>query len=179
MAESGESRVTNFIDPATKLSLVEEAHRQALGRYLDRTQWNRVYVGKNNYYTVERASSENGRHFGPSDIKYTLAYEKTVNKEQCGLCRMYFNRNSMKYRVVNHRINDLQKLWNYARKGRRYESASFLYTVSSVCVFCSQLFSEVDLEKTTAVQVNIISVFSNPKHRELTQYLTNWSHFSH
>jgi hypothetical protein len=140
-------------NPPNGLGLLEEAQRQALGQYLDKTQWNKVYVSKKDFFTVERANRPRGEHFGPEDIKYTLATERTPKKDQCGLCRMYFNRNSLKYRVANHRIVDLQKIWHFSRQGRRYQSASFLYAMTNVCIFCSQLFSDVDLERTT-VQVS-------------------------
>lgn len=39
---------------------------------------------------------------------------------------------------------DLQASWDYVRKGRRYETSSFIYAMSSVCTFCAQLFCKED-----------------------------------
>lgn len=88
--------------------------------------------------------------FDTSLILYYALYifsEKKPNKEQCGMCKMYFEKCSVSYKVPNHRIMDLQKKWKYKREGRRYNTASFIYASETVCVFCSQLFSnELDVD---------------------------------
>ena len=74
------------------------------------------------------------------ETKLTMAYEKGLMKERCGLCKMYFHRNSVNYKVPNHRIFDLERQWNVKREGRRYSNAGFLYKMVDVCCFCSQFF---------------------------------------
>jgi hypothetical protein len=74
------------------------------------------------------------------DFKYTMAYEKGLMKERCGLCKMYFHRNSVNYKVPNHRIFELERQWKVKREGRRYANAGFLYKMIDVCCFCSQFF---------------------------------------
>ncbi|RYH28889.1 hypothetical protein EON65_10480 [archaeon] len=82
------------------------------------------------------------------DFKVTMAYEKSLTKEKCNLCQLYFNRNSICYKVPNHRIYSLRREWSktkngFDKQGRRYESASFLYQSTTVCCFCSQFFTQL------------------------------------
>lgn len=77
---------------------------------------------------------------GKDDYKYTMAYEKGLMKEKCGLCKMFFHRNSVNYKVPNRRIFALERKWNVKREGRRYTNAAFLYKMVDVCCFCSQFF---------------------------------------
>ena len=67
--------------------------------------------------------------------------EKKLHKRQCGLCQLFFEKSSVIYKVPNHRIMDLQKQWKFPREGRRYNTASFIYAMTTVCTFCSQLFN--------------------------------------
>ena len=71
----------------------------------------------------------------------TPAYEKTLMKVKCGFCKMFFHRNSVGYKVPNHRLYDLQKSWGVKKEGRRYTNAAFLYRMAEVCTFCSQFFA--------------------------------------
>ncbi|KAJ1435669.1 hypothetical protein B484DRAFT_325371, partial [Ochromonadaceae sp. CCMP2298] len=61
-------------------------------------------------------------------------------KEKCGLCRMFFHRNSVNYKVPNRRIFELQTRWEVKQEGRRYQNPAFLYKMVDVCSFCSQFF---------------------------------------
>ena len=78
-----------------------------------------------------------GKH---DNYKHTMAYEKGLMKEKCGLCKMYFHRNSVNYKVPNHRIFDLERKWNVKRDGRRYTNPAFMYKMVDVCCFCAQFF---------------------------------------
>ncbi len=91
--------------------------------------------------SIDAPQAEIISHFQEFRISY--AYEKHLSKEKCGLCKMYFNRHTVKYKVPNHRIHELHKKWkggNGGLEGRRYQSPSFLYTTTIVCTFCSQFF---------------------------------------
>lgn len=103
--------------------------------------WDRVRVGGSSY-TVERAKAVMTK-FALDAINISNVYENNTSKDLCGLCRCYYERQSLANRVPNHRILDLQTQWNYSRQGRRYSSASFLYSSAKVCLFCAQLFSDV------------------------------------
>ncbi len=129
------------------VGLVEEARRQYRGQYTDKTQWNQVSVG-NHSFTVERGRITKEK-ISLDDIKYSFAYEKKAHKELCGLCRMYFEKSSVCFKVPNHRIIEKQREWRVALKGRRYESASFLYSASNVCKFCALFFDEDSLKDVT------------------------------
>ena len=85
----------------------------------------------------------------------------------CGMCNMYFDIESMEYQVPKHRIVEYQKIWKYeGLQGRRYETASYLYTTVRVCTMCSQFFEDTEdgggealmsptiRPKTTSVTVN-------------------------
>lgn len=72
-------------------------------------------------------------------------------KEKCGLCKMYFHKSTVCYRVPNHRILELQKKWKSVKEGRRYQSASFLYNMTEVCLFCSQLFAVIPGEESASL----------------------------
>ena len=56
---------------------------------------------------------------------------------------MYFSKDSVTCKVPNHRIVDLKKSLNVVIKGQRYETASYLYATSNVCVTCAQFFDSV------------------------------------
>lgn len=70
----------------------------------------------------------------------SLAYEKGLMKQKCGLCKMFFHRNSINYKVPCHRIIETERKWGIVKEGRRYENAAFLYRTVLVCCFCSQFF---------------------------------------
>jgi hypothetical protein len=95
---------------------------------------------------VEKHSLASSAGKGKDDHKYTMAYEKGLMKERCGLCKMYFHRDSVNYKVPNHRILDLERNWNVKREGRRYASAGYLYKMIEVCCFCSQFFKLLPAE---------------------------------
>jgi hypothetical protein len=94
----------------------------------------------------------------PSEMKISYPFEQSLTKERCNLCRLYFARDSVTYKVPVHRIMELKKLWkdggsskekeNY--EGRRYNFPSYLYTTSSVCIFCSQFFSTMPNERQSS-----------------------------
>ena len=93
-------------------------------------------------YNVERPPA----HLAKIDldsIKITRAFEKWPHKEQCACCKMYFSKDSVISKVPNHRIVDLKKSLNVVIKGQRYETASYLYASSNVCVTCAQFFDSV------------------------------------
>jgi hypothetical protein len=114
--------------------------------YIDNTKWNKIIM-KNIEITVERGYGDRKSLNSKEDtITYSLAHENKQNKGKCGLCKLYFEKKTMQHRVPNHRIIELQKVWNCNIEGRRYESASFLYTATSVCTFCYQLFDDDDDE---------------------------------
>jgi hypothetical protein len=77
------------------------------------------------------------------EFRVSNAFDKALSKERCGLCKLYFRRDTVNYKVPNHRIHELQKKWqgNDKLEGRRYSCPSFLYTTVIVCSFCSQFFS--------------------------------------
>lgn len=94
------------------------------------------------------------------EFRVTTCFDKTLMKERCGLCKMYFHRDTINYVVPNHRIFELQKQWNggdAGRSGRRFQSPSFLYTTTMVCKFCSQFFSIMEEDKPKDV-VNDLEV---------------------
>lgn len=125
-----------------RLGLVDEARRQYRGEFVDRTQWNNVMVGKSSF-TVERAPIVKSK-INMEEIKFTYPHDKKPHKMECGLCKLHFARPSMTCKVPNHRIIEKEREWGVYREGRRYQSASFLYAIVTVCKFCSQLFSELD-----------------------------------
>ena len=86
---------------------------------------------------------------------------RTAGKNKCGLCTMWFEKKSVCYTVPNHRIIDLRKTWNYGQEGRRYESASYKYTNTPICLFCSQFFA-------ISTETACVSV---------SYYLLNWKKF--
>ena len=124
------------------LGLIEDAKLRAAGHFTDATQWNEVHIGDETY-TVERALLFKAK-INLDEITVNPAYEKRPYKTQCGLCKLYFEKTSVRYKVPNHRIIQLQRDWNILKEGARYQSGSFLYTTSEVCVFCAQRFSYVD-----------------------------------
>ena len=126
------------------LGLIEDAKLRAAGHFTDATQWNEVYVG-NEVYTVERAQLLKAK-INLDEIVVNPAYEKRPYKAQCALCKLYFEKSSVRYKVPNHRIIQLQREWRILKEGTRYNSGSFLYATSEVCVFCAQRFSHVDDE---------------------------------
>jgi hypothetical protein len=107
----------------------------------DVSLWNKVVV-KGSSYTVERGASILAK-INLDEIPISLITEKKVSKDQCALCKGHYDRSSVMYRIPNHRILDLQRNWNYIRDGRRYQSASFKYAETKVCVFCFQLVSHL------------------------------------
>ncbi len=115
------------------------------GDKVDSTRWNAVTVNGSTY-TVERAPELLAK-IDLSLIKFTPACEKFPHKEQCRCCKMYFEKKSVNFSVPNHRVIDLQRSWNVKIEGARYSTASYLYTNSSVCVFCAQLFGFVEEKK--------------------------------
>lgn len=70
------------------------------------------------------------------------AYEKKEYKARCTLCRMWFEKSSVSYKVSNHRLIGLRQQHGEIESGRRYTNASYMYRFVNVCVFCSQLFDE-------------------------------------
>lgn len=129
----------------TKSNLVDEARKIYRGEFEDKTQWNQVSIGTN-AVIVERGPVVKER-INLDDIKCSLAYEKRGNKEQCGLCKMYFERRSVSFVVPNHRVIKKLQDWGVYLEGRRYKNGSFMYSNVSVCTFCSQLFAESDDSK--------------------------------
>ena len=106
---------------------------------LDKSRWNTVAFGES-VYTVERAPELLAK-IDLSLFKADPAFEKQPHKNQCINCKMYFEKSSVKSKVPNHRIIDLQRSWGVVIEGTRYTTASYLYANSVVCVFCEQLFS--------------------------------------
>jgi len=124
------------------LGLIEDAKLRAAGHFTDATQWNEVCIG-NEVYTVERAQLLKAK-INLDEIIVNPAYEKRPYKAQCAFCKLYFEKSSVRYKVPNHRIIQLQREWKILKEGARYNSGSFLYATSEVCVFCAQRFSHVD-----------------------------------
>lgn len=127
------------------VGLVEEGRKQYKGQYTDKTQWNKLLVGGSEY-TVERGRVSRDR-INLEEIKWSNAYEKKAHKEMCGLCRMYFEKSSVSFKVPNHRLIDKLRGWNVPIEGRRYQSASFLYSTSNLCRFCAHLFADINTNK--------------------------------
>ena len=127
-----------------KIGLVEEARKQYKGEYTDKTQWNEITV-RNDSFVVERGRVMKEK-INMEEIKFSLAYEKKAHKSQCGLCRMYFEKKSVNFKIPNHQIMKKQTEWNMPCDGRRYESASFLYSSSNLCKFCAHFFDEYSVD---------------------------------
>ena len=110
--------------------------------------WKKTPIKNGKYAIVERASSHtDSKPIIPTiaKINYSLAFENKVNKLMCGMCNMYFDAESMEYQVPKHRIVEYQKIWKYeGLQGRRYETASYLYTTVRVCTMCSQFFEDTE-----------------------------------
>eukprot|EP00981_Chlorochromonas_danica_P004376 scaffold875_cov183-Ochromonas_danica.AAC.3 len=56
-----------------------------------------------------------------------MAYEKSLTKEKCNLCQMYYHRATVCYKVPNHRLLDIQKQWwnnNTKKNDRNINGAS-------------------------------------------------------
>ena len=128
-------------------SLVSEAIQQTRGVTVDHTKWTNTSIGNGKYVMLERTDNTEPRQSGGALAMnlqtVSLAFESKSNKTMCEMCSMYFDKSSMEYRVPRHRIIDYQKLWNYhGIQGRRYESASFLYSMVKVCTFCAQFFED-------------------------------------
>ena len=70
------------------------------------------------------------------------AYEKNEHKARCTLCRMWFAKSSVTYKVSNHRLIALRQQHGVIESGRRYKNASYMYRFVNVCVFCAQLFGD-------------------------------------
>lgn len=85
------------------------------------------------------------------DVSALLASVRKANKLKCGLCTMWYEKKSVSYSVPNHRIIGLRRSWNYHQEGRRYESASYKYTNTPICLLCAQFFSEST--ETTCVSI--------------------------
>lgn len=89
----------------------------------------------------------------------SLAFVKGMMKEKCGLCKMFFHRNSVNYKVPCHRIIETERKWGIVKEGRRYENAAFLYRTVHVCCFCSQFFrlltEEIPEEPVKAVSTTL------------------------
>ena len=125
-------------------SFTEEAKLRREGKSTNyRIQWNHVKLG-NTHITVERPvlAPEKVTRIKIEDIHFTFAYVKKQNKDRCALCKMWFEKSSVVYKVPQHRLIDLQKKWNCHNEGRRYSTASFLYATTSVCMLCSQFFDD-------------------------------------
>jgi hypothetical protein len=136
---------TTVFTPSTKL--VEEGRQAAQGRSNEGSNWKRTPIGKGRWAIVERTLSHEDCKVPKTvdKLPISLAYENKSSKLMCGMCNMYFDKESMEYRVPKHRIIEYQKLWEFEGvQGRRYEAASFLYSTVRVCTMCSQFFEETD-----------------------------------
>jgi hypothetical protein len=135
--------------------LVEEARKQYKGEYTDKTQWNQVTVGGSTHL-MERGKVVHEK-INLDDIKFTYAYEKKAHKTQCAFCRLYFEKSSVNFKVPNHRLVDKQREWSVPLGGRRYESASFLYSMSYICTFCAHIFDDAPKPKAIPDGSRVIS----------------------
>jgi hypothetical protein len=108
----------------------------------DALRWNSVTFG-DSVYTVERAPELLAK-IDLSLINISNAFDKLPHKNQCCNCKMYFEKTSVTTYVPNHRIIDYQRSNGVKIEGTRYNTASYLYTNSSVCTFCEQLFNKTD-----------------------------------
>ena len=144
------------------LGLIEDAKLRAAGHFTDATQWNEVHIGDETY-TVERALLFKAK-INLDEITVNPAYEKRPYKTQCGLCKLYFDKTSVRYKVPNHRIIQLQRDWNIIKEGARYRSGSFLYATSEVCVFCAQRFSYVDDDQSPSLSPTKILIDTRRSH---------------
>eukprot|EP01040_Poterioochromonas_malhamensis_P004383 gene4383-4699_t len=87
------------------------------------------------------------------ELKVSYPFEPSLSKERCNLCRLHFSCETVTYKVPIHRIMELKKIWDEKSKkaekyeGRRYNFPSYLYTTTSVCLFCSQFFSTMPEER--------------------------------
>ena len=141
------------------LGLIEDAKMRASGHFTDATQWNEVHIG-NEVYTVERALLLKAK-INLDEIIVNPAYEKRPYKAQCGFCKLYFEKSSVRYKVPNHRIIQLQREWRVLKEGARYQSGSFLYATCEVCVFCAQRFSHVDDDLSASpIKMSVESILS-------------------
>jgi hypothetical protein len=92
-----------------------------------------------------------GRKEPVQEFRISYPFEPSLSKERCALCRLHFNRDTVNYKVPIHRIMELKKEWDKkgenSFEGRRYNFPSYLYTTTSVCLFCSQFFSTMPNER--------------------------------
>ena len=126
--------------------MLEEAKLRADGILVDTTQFLSIQSSSTNVIYAERSQPptkpiEQQQQLIP---KISLAFELKPHKQKCGMCQMYFHKDSVFYKVPQHRIIDLQKASNYdGMVGRRYQCSSFLYTLTRVCTMCTQYFIAV------------------------------------
>uniref|UniRef100_A0A7S3NGW4 Fucolectin tachylectin-4 pentraxin-1 domain-containing protein n=1 Tax=Aureoumbra lagunensis TaxID=44058 RepID=A0A7S3NGW4_9STRA len=97
--------------------------------------WQRIQVG-NNCITVQpqrQVLSGSGRR--------NITYYETAgpHKARCGLCNLYFSRESVSGITCNKHILAFRSARGESVNGRRFETPSFLYQEVKLCVFCSQL----------------------------------------
>lgn len=107
----------------------------------DHMRWNQIEI-EGSTYTFERPPALLAK-IDLEAIQSTPVYHKTEGKEQCGMCKMYYRKDSVKCRVPNHRIIDIRRALKYPVDGQRYNTASYLYASSCVCTFCAQMFSDL------------------------------------
>ena len=145
-----------------KRSMLEEAKLRADGILVDTTQFLSIQSSSSNVIYAERSQPSSKPIEQPQLIpKISLAYELKPHKTKCGMCHMYFHKDTMEYKVPQHRIIDLQKASNYdGMVGRRYQCSSFLYTLTRVCTMCTQYFMVV--EQDTSGLLAQLPLWSNP-----------------
>lgn len=107
----------------------------------DHMRWNQIEI-EGSTYNFERPPALLAK-IDLEAIQSTPVYHKTEGKEQCGMCKMYYRKDSVKCRVPNHRIIDIRRALKYPVDGQRYNTASYLYASSCVCTFCAQMFSDL------------------------------------
>jgi hypothetical protein len=103
-------------------------------------------------FLAASAASKSAPSTAPiQEFKISYPFEPSLSKERCSLCKLYFNSDTVNYKVPIRRMMELKKSWdsksesNY--EGRRYNFPSYLYTTTSVCLFCSQFFSTLPNER--------------------------------
>lgn len=111
----------------------------------DNSEWKSIKVGTRSV-NIEcvQTTDYKAQATVQEEIQYSSAFCIGMNKAQCGFCKMWFEKKSVSNKVSNQRILDLQKKWNIDRSAKRFQLASFLYNICTVCIFCAQLFDTED-----------------------------------
>lgn len=87
------------------------------------------------------AMDDFGRRQSVPHTKYTVAHYETTGpgKAKCSLCNLYFSAESVVGTCCNKYVLQFRMDRGERVEGRRFQTASFLYSRARLCVFCAQL----------------------------------------